>query len=1161
MKAHKNFRFGSFALMATMFVSQALAETVDISDTPLFISESASPNLMFLLDDSGSMRFSFMPGKLAFEKADILLDTDNEGYLQKCPSKGTHAGIKTCFYDTSGRKFLASSETNKVYYDPSKEYAAPLKADGEPYPDVDFSSAPVDGFAAADGDDSTDPATVDLADDYRAIMAPFYFKAKNDNHYGFTVGSTTGGDSEEGAFYYEFDGTVSGCDTDPYDDSCYSAKKEPADKQNFANWFSYYRTRELVARVGITNAFMDQPENMRVGYETINSSDIDPGVRQFSDSVRTAFFDWLHGHQAGGSTPLRDALDRVGQYYEDDTDQGPWATDPGTDDDEKVGEFLECRQSFTILMSDGYYNGGSPPTPGNTDGTDGSTITQPDGGSYQYTAQDPFQDEQSDTLADVGMDYWRRDLQPDIKNRVPVSDTNPAFWQHMVTYSVGLGVEGSIDPDTAFNAIDNGDSVDWWPDSASAQEHKIDDMLHAAVNSRGGFFDAQSPDAFTAGLKGTLAGILEDIGSSTGVTFDTATLEEDSLIFGARFNSSRWSGDLDARELITDDNNPDQPPTISDPVWSAADMLDDRDWTTREIITSDGTLGVPFTWSAVTQDHQDDLLAGPVSETRAKNRLDYLRGDRSLEGGEVGDFRARDSRLGDIVNSTPVRVSEPASNWPDTALFGEDKNRYSDFRAEKKDRTPVIYAGANDGMLHAFKATPDGGKELFAFMPEAIFSDAPGEGLRQLTLQQYTHDYYVDLKPHVSDAFIKGRTADGSITTSADWRTVLLGGARFGGRSIFALDVTDPTLFDEDNAEQLVLWEFSAEDDWRMGNISEPPIIAKADWGNDGYQWTAFFGNGYNATDPDTGEAITGIFMLKLEGGLDGTWTEGTDYEFIEFESGTAATGLSPVNVYDATGNGIVDRIYGGDLKGQLWVAEGFASAYTSGNTPVPLFRAKTDAGDPQAITAAPLTIPNNNIAPDGNEPDLFVLFGTGQYLNNTDLTDTSTDSFYAVRDIGSKDVELERADLEERNLVNDTTVDGETLVSNNADSTDTTIDNGWYVDLFSEGERITLSPQVRGDFIFVNSSIPSSNPCIAGGTSRIMAFALDGLTPDKAVFDNHDGEVVSYRRVDGIASQSAFLGDYRFTPTSVGDVDVEKVLVQPPEDVFGRQGWQELLE
>src|SRR5690625_3543502 len=157
-------------------------------------------------------------------------------------------------------------------------------------------------------------------------------------------------------------------------------------------------------------------------------------------------------------------------------------------------------------MSDGYRNGSLSNGPENSDNESGTIIYGPDGQSYQYTPSSPFKDGYSDTLADVAMKYWKKDLLPDVENRVPTNDVNPAFWQHMSTYTIGLGVQGSINEEDAWAAVETGDSINWpytGPPTSQANQYneaKIDDMLHAAINGRGGFFAANDPNSFAQEL-------------------------------------------------------------------------------------------------------------------------------------------------------------------------------------------------------------------------------------------------------------------------------------------------------------------------------------------------------------------------------------------------------------------------------------------------------------------------------------------------------------------------------------------------------------------------------------------------------------------------------------------------------------------------------------
>ena len=120
-------------------------------------------------------------------------------------------------------------------------------------------------------------------------------------------------------------------------------------------------------------------------------------------------------------TPLKEALNRAGQYFSRSDDAGPYGPAP----------HLSCRRNFTILTTDGYYNPATISGIDNEDNMSGSLITGPGGQSYQYTPARPYQDSYSNTLADVSMYYWKQDLRIDLPNNIRATSTNPSFWQNM----------------------------------------------------------------------------------------------------------------------------------------------------------------------------------------------------------------------------------------------------------------------------------------------------------------------------------------------------------------------------------------------------------------------------------------------------------------------------------------------------------------------------------------------------------------------------------------------------------------------------------------------------------------------------------------------------------------------------------------------------------
>lgn len=1136
---------------------------VNFAQKPLFAGGEVESNMLFILDDSGSMRWGFMPDELVNPGV-----TGGNRRLPNCEARVWYDGDDYCALDIDGYEGLASPEINALYYNPSVEYSPPKRADGSSYPHANFFSAPLDGYSSGSG-------TVNLSNNYRAFMDDFFYYGRMywdrnsySNVYGFTVSDD--GD-EERAFVY-----VRGksCGTTVTSD-CLEKKTIPSNdldgdaayqQRNFANWFSYYRTRVMAAKAGVGKAFSGEvSERFRLGWGEINQGrhDVDDvrvrgvvkGVRKFGD-VKSDFYSWLYGQSPNGGTPLQRALEGAGQYYE--FSARAWADDPARAAG-STNPARECRQSYTILMTDGYYSTGSsydPDLSSHSDDSDGPVISEGLNAPYQYKAKAPYSDGVTSrvTLADIAMHYWKRDLRPDIGNYVPVSEGiasgdkrrpgDPAFWQHMVTYGVGFGVTGTVDPDEAFRAAADGAAVNWW--GGNDNEDKINDLLHAGVNSRGGFFNAANPQQFQKDMEKILKDAHARAGSSTGLDFNITSFKEGALLFSAAFDPAGWTGDVKAIELLTDDEGEPRVPGEGDDVrgWSARDKLDSRDLENndRTIITYDGTRGRPFRWTELTSDQRADLSFGDSS--LAEDRLAYLRGDRSFED-NLDDFRKRGSRLGSIVNSTPRFVAAPDSEWPNTGAFGDGK--YSLFRTAMKDRTPVVYAGSNDGMLHGFKGTSDeqGGEELLAYIPSFVYSDDPGLGLHFLTQPNYEHRYYVDLETRVTDVHMRGRNSAGGVS-QADWRTVLIGGGRAGAKGIFALDITDPDNFSEDNAQSVVLWEFTHE---KLGYLVQPPVVSLADWGNGDYRWTAFVSSGFNS-------GSTGFFMLDMEGGLDGNWSAG-DYRYIEFENGD---GLGPLTVIDNTSDYIANRVYAGDLDGNLWVAagsrSGWSSAYTQGASPMPY----VSVGKP--ITSAPTVGPSEY---SGKDPNLMILFGTGKYLETSDTNSTEVQAFYGVLEEGDTRNTITEANLVRRDVqVGSGQVDGVTQQIRFAegDKVDYENKNGWYVNLPVQGERIVTNGVIRGNYVYVSTLIPSSDPCLGGGDGWIMAFdiqeGLVGINDNVGAFEDSTYNAMGYK-VDGVPSQLKIWDEYLAYDCAGCGARLDSL---PPFGLaLGRKGWRELTQ
>ncbi|MDX1695256.1 MAG: PilC/PilY family type IV pilus protein, partial [Ketobacteraceae bacterium] len=783
----------------------------------------------------------------------------------------------------------------------------------------------------------------------------------------------------------------------------------------------------------------------------------------------------------------------------------------------------ECRKSFSILMTDGYWSDGTAnqattaAARADNDSTNGVThvnalsdnfVERGTGNYTGYLASDPFQDSNANTLADVAMYYWKNDLRSDLDNRIRVTQqgdgtqeiANPAYWQHMITFGVGLGVTGAQDPDAAFQAVKDGTAISWGdPTDASnidaQNQAKLDDLLHASINSRGGFFSAASPDEFAARLRGILNQIASDESSSSSAVANTTRLDTDTLIYQAKFDPENWSGQLLAYTI-----EPDGSVDEDSPAWDADDKLPGHD--ARTILTyrpgsGASAGGAQFEWTNLTNTQKAYLNTDIFGNTdgEGQNRLEFLRGDTSITGPASNPFRDRTALstkdtdgydiLGDIINSDPIYVGTGDFGYgrESSGLTATEKADYNTFRSNPtyRSRDGMIYIGANDGMFHGFDATT--GREKFAYIPNALFPK-----LSALTSPDYTHQYYVDATPHMGDVYINN-----------SWKTVVTSTLGAGGRAIFAIDVTDP---DSVSASD-VMWEVEANDAdsnlRHIGYMLGKPQMVRTKSGD----WVVLVGNGYNSADHQAA-----LIVLDAE--------DGSVLKVINTGVGSAAepNGLSTPLAVDLDGDRILDNVYAGDLHGNLWKFDLTANnpsnwgiALKSGNKVEPLFQACDGTGACTAATRQPITVqPTIASHPEG----VMILFGTGKFFETADATVSASpriESLYGIFDCGAdslrracKGSTVVKSELVQQSiLVEDTLTTASLSIDYRVGSDeDVTISNrvqGWYMDLIppgtvtGEGERIVANPVLVNDAVLFVSFIPDGNPCNFGGYSWLMEF------------------------------------------------------------------------
>lgn len=1199
-----------------------------VSQTPLSLTIGVPPNLLFTLDESGSMSWGYVP--------DAVEDDVISG--------------------SNITRLYAANTFNAMYYNPKTKYVIPpfFNENGtEVQLSTQFTNAPINGFRPGDG-------RLDLSDYYRPTGKEYRMPtgAHNrlngpTNDFRVTVAfssnetkrqtsaagiqfevTRSGSNSNRNytckiiqsgpvldasnfsctrsndeytartpAYYYTFDNTLNSCNDSKSNTSCYKLVFVGNDeKENFATWYSFYRTRALATLSATSMAFAQLSPAVRLGWQNLSlcaelnggnaDSCKDNKFRQYDSLHKGQFYSWLKDIYFNSGTPLPAAMKRAGEFLKGDV---AWQQYPNSRDTSKkntTNNTYSCRASYHILMTDGMWNATAPdPTPFNHDNT---TIDLPDG--KRYTGQTPYKDSQSSTLADLAMHYWATDLNSKLTNKLPTyipfksgnSTTDywdprndPATWQHMTNFIMGLGLTNSLNSSgipwagsthvgTGYDALVAGTKN--WPAAASNSANNVYDLWHAAINSRGEFFSVDSPEAMVQAFDDILSRIADRKSTAARPAINSGQVSVDENNNGtvktvsyqtSYASDDNWSGDVKRFEKSW---NAQTKAMETNEVWSAKAMVPGT--RTIKIASTDNTGLAEFNSenAALTSYSGTTLLSylnrdpenANTADTKGADRISYLRGNRAGEG---TTFRQRSGVLGDFYSSTPAVVLNTPRYLEQFTNRLEGNNAYTKFKTDIANRTPRLYVGGNDGMLHGFNAKT--GAEEFAFIPSAVFPK-----LNKLTGANYSHEFYVDGSPVVADVY-----------TGSEWKTILVGTLKAGGKSIFALDITTP-------GQEKLLWQFDENsiadtNAVKMGYSFSQPTIARLHTG----KWAVVFGNGYESAN-NNGKAA--LFILDA--------MNGTLLRSLEVQGTTGvANGLSTPKLGDFNADGTADYAYAGDLQGNMWrfdlmrANQDASNPFkVTNNVPVsdfkvgfdgnPLFKAAADNGGTQrqAITSAPSLVTH----PTGT--GYLVVFGTGRFYDTGDKAGDKSmpQSVYGIWDkqtLGetASNPNISRSSLQEQTIVTTTNVaaDGSTargrVISNNTVRWQQTsqggntlsAQNGWYLNLVqSDGEMVVENMSQLGRTIFLQSLVPNDDPCGDGAANWTYAINpyTGGRTTQKA-FDytpttDVGTTVVSAIRQDGEGGGTLSQNSDSSYQYCTGQSCIN---IYPDPTSIGRQAWR----
>jgi type IV pilus assembly protein PilY1 len=794
------------------------------------------------------------------------------------------------------------------------------------------------------------------------------------------------------------------------------------------------------------------------------------------------------------------------------------------------------------------------------------------------------------TLSDIAFYYWRTDLRSDLTNNVPpyFPDTatgitgstpydptqspavnqeiyfnpanDPASWQHLVMYIIGLGVPGVSNIN-----IPAGSSIDWdqtgsdevalrtgtkqWPQIINNDPSALDDTWHATINSRGEYFNAGNPSDLANALDGVLNTITQRTGSSTAVAVSASVLSAGSSAYAAGYSSTDWSGyvrsealdpitlDLKVPLTVTWDAGckltggpckTTTPPVGApgpaplDPTGSASSAGGFRHIVTKTIPSSPGPSavkggGIPFQWSSLSTAEQGFLNTDPSTGTTdavgpyGSLRLAYIRGVRSQESGSP-QFHPRSSVLGAVVNSQAAYVSFPSGGFSDTFPSGSPEdtaaiagNSYEQFAFDNRNRAPMVYAGANDGMLHAFDAAS--GLENWAYVPATVYPSLS----KYARNNPFVFTSFVDNTPIVRDAFF---------TTDSKWHSILVGGLRLGGRGVYAIDVTDPaSTGTETSAASNVLWEFSNVTDpsetTNLGYTFGSPNIGRIR--ASGGKWVVLVPSGYFCANTTTGPNPPNVPESSGSTCPDGTAPAGastgrsslfvldaaTGALIKEIQTPSSYPGVGSINSYglgtpvlgDYLNDQIADFAVAGDMQGNVWRFD--LSDPNPSNWPNSVDLIYT----PATQGAQPITV-EPRLFPDPSSQKLTAVFGTGRYLGLSDRTSSiPQQAFYGIREVGASTTSGYPAGYYPVKLVDLTaqvlTVNGATgnrTITSNVVPTAGVGSKGWYFNLPNTGERAvtTAGADFNTNRALLITLLPGgNNPCNPSRQGALMI--IDG--------------------------------------------------------------------
>ncbi|MDD0812584.1 PilC/PilY family type IV pilus protein [Curvibacter sp. RS43] len=1038
------------------------ASLTDLASAPL---ETASPgqvkpNILFVLDDSGSMVWDYLPD----------------------------------WANTGNPALFRNSRYNGLYYNAAITYSPPQNHDGSEYPSMNASytsgwtKVPDDGFGVQSGATSS---LVNKASYYtfvageyctdvhqancKAMSAPSashpfpaYLRwcadaalstcqinyvntaPPNGKTYtqprypalsyvsGYSVQTVPGANllttlvPSNNAYTYPGTSAKASTRTDCSASTCSYAEE----MNNYANWWAYYRTRMQMMKTAATQAFSSLGSNYRLGYMSINNNtgsdflnmaDLSTG----SGGQKAMWFSKFTKARPGGATPLRTTLATAGRYYGGKLSSinGVSATDPMQ---------YACQRNYTILSTDGYWNELS--TPVRLDG--GTPVGDQDGGAAR-----PYLDPNAtaNTLADVAYYYYSTDLRSPAFNNtlntsgVDVSSNSVADGQQrMYTSTLGLGASGYMLFQEGYTSLSAGDYYDvsvgtsaspsnaangicsWqtsgscgWPGAVSNTQTTIDDLWHTAVNGRGVYYSASNANSLKTGLNNFLSSVQAATSNSAASTSSTPNVSAtNNFVFKSNFRSVDWYGELTRSTIDV------RTGTLSSYVdWSesgtanssantaASARLDNLSPAARNLYTYNGSVGLlqTFTWDALTEAQKAffQISGGGISS------LSQLCAVGTLcipSAAQVDSSQAGTNTGAGGINLVNFLRGDRSNESSDASKYYRARTHVL---GDLVDSQPVYVSSPQfsykDNGYAAFKAA-QGSRQGMVYvgsndgMLHAFNASTGVESWAYIPSLLLPHLYKLADKNYASNHshYVNATPKTGDVYFDDDWHTVLIGGLGAGGRGFYALDITNP-------GSPTVLWEFTHDTRKTTGYTTDADLgysygIPVITKLSDG-TWVVIVSSGYNNVSPGSGHGIVWILNAKTGAILKkiDTGAGSSSAAVPGCSTAPCPAGLAQLSAY-------VDNASTNNLALRLYGGDLLGHVWRIDLSELSASNAASTPVVPQLL--ATLADANGTRQPITTRPELgysqgnyLVFVGTGQLLGLNDLTSSQTQSLYALKD------------------------------------------------------------------------------------------------------------------------------------------------------------------